>query len=173
MRGLRRDRAVEKGGNKSIIIDSLEFAQSQNSVAGQIEVASLERLSDVLLDERGALSFTVTGEWLEGKGFLRVELAGELLLKCQRCLAELPYPIHLSRRLALIETPDEWDDEALEDDGYDEIPAERELDVKLLLEDEILLELPVSPHHSACKPPQFDDGNANILPFAALAKLKR
>ena len=166
----------EEGQRESTVIDSLEFARQQSRMAGQIQIARFERLSDVLFDRCGELSFTLAGEWQEegkGKGFLNLQLDGDLLLKCQRCLEELAYPIHLSRTLALVVSQGEWDDEALEEEGYDEIPAEKELDLAGLLEDEILLALPVAPSHADCTVPRFAGNDSNVLPFAALAKLKR
>jgi hypothetical protein len=48
----------------------------------------------------------------------------------------------------------------------------RELDVAELVEDEILLALPVAPRHEKCGLPGAADAGERINPFAALSGLK-
>jgi uncharacterized protein len=52
------------------------------------------------------------------------------------------------------------------------LPVERELDVAELVEDEILLALPVAPRHEKCGLPGVADAGERINPFAALSGLK-
>ena len=60
----------------------------------------------------------------------------------------------------------------LDDDTRDFLPVVRELDVVELVEDEILLTLPVAPRHERCGLPGSADVGERENPFAALAGLK-
>ena len=69
------------------VIDSLEFARSEQELAGELSVACLERLHDVLTDTDGTLCYVVRGGMDERqRPFLELEVDGELQLQCQRCL---------------------------------------------------------------------------------------
>jgi uncharacterized protein len=108
----------------------------------------------------------------EGKSFLSLRITGNLNLRCQRCLSPLPYPVAIDTRLMLVGPGEEWPDEELEDDGTDAIEASRELAVLPLVEDEVLLDLPVVPRHEGCALPVKVETESRPTPFAALAKLK-
>jgi uncharacterized protein len=111
----------------------------------------------------------------QGTHFLDVSVIGQGQLRCQRCLNSLDYPVRLETRLLLL---DQASLDALEDEEeeFDSILADIHLNVLDLLEDEILLSLPIAPKHElgAC---QMTDGvnthREEKNPFAVLAKLKR
>ncbi|HHW65861.1 MAG TPA: metal-binding protein, partial [Rhodocyclaceae bacterium] len=63
-------------------------------------------------------------------------------------------------------------DEELEDDEVDAIEIDGGLDVMALLEDEILLALPIAPRHQVCEAPRPEGGASKESPFAALASLR-
>ncbi|MBB4010888.1 uncharacterized metal-binding protein YceD (DUF177 family) [Niveibacterium umoris] len=63
-------------------------------------------------------------------------------------------------------------DDELEEDSFDAIAAERNLDVLALIEDELLLALPISPRHEVCDTPQPRERDDSASPFAALASLR-
>jgi uncharacterized protein len=68
--------------------------------------------------------------------------------------------------------------DALEDDDeeFDSILADTHLDVQDLLEEDILLSLPIAPRHEsgACQIKNGEDGHGGVKsPFAVLAELKR
>ena len=54
----------------------------------------------------------------------------------------------------------------------DAIELDGELDVLALVEDEILLALPIAPRHQVCDAPQPEGGTSKESPFAALASLR-
>ena len=64
----------------------------------------------------------------------------------------------------------------MESDDYDAIPASRELSVRSLVEDEVLLALPIVPRHADCLPPVVAGAEieeSEPSPFAVLAGLKK
>lgn len=155
------------------VIDSLEFAREARALSGSVPVALLERLADVLVDMAGSLDCEVRGgRDGEGKPYLDLHVAGSLNLRCQRCLSALVFEIDIGSRLLLVTPGAEWPDEELAEDGPDAIEASREQAVLPLIEDEVLLALPVAPRHENCRPPVAVDNEHRPSPFAALAKLK-
>jgi len=158
----------------NVLIDSLEFARGERRMAGVVPVRSLQRLADVLADAEGELSWVVRGEFGEDrKPFLVIEVTGEIRLICQRCLAGLPYDLDIESRLLLVPPGRPWPDEDLEDDSADPIEALEQQPLLALVEDEVLLALPIAPRHESCATPGFDDGRAAASPFATLAQLKK
>jgi uncharacterized protein len=156
-------------------IDSLDFARNGRRISGEVQIAELPRLLDILENPQGILSYAVQGGVdKQGTHFLDVSVTGQGQLRCQRCLDGLDYPVQLETRLLLRDQPSL---DALEDEEeeYDSILVDIHLNVLDLLEDEILLSLPIAPKHElgAC---QVTDGvnthREEKNPFAVLAKLK-
>jgi uncharacterized protein len=157
-----------------ILIDSLEFAREGRRLTGKWPVNSMSRLADILADDGGSLSWVVWGECdPDHKPFLIIEVAGELHLKCQRCLGALTHELKIRSRLQLVPRGAVWPDEDLEDDRVDPIEAAADQPVRTLVEDEVLLALPIAPRHQSCMLPGYDDGSEVASPFAVLAKLKK
>jgi uncharacterized protein len=150
-------------------------------LSGWLEPTQLPRLADVLFDRTGRLEFSVSGEATAGprgnSAALKLSVDGMLRLTCQRCLGALEYPVRIRSRLNLVEPGACWPDDggagAIEGDDGDAIEAERELDIAALVEDELLLELPIAPRHEDCAVPAGTAGSSAASPFASLARLKR
>lgn len=156
------------------VIDSLEFSRERRDLAGEVAIASLARLSDLLFDAEGAVDFSVSGEiGGEGRKFLAFAIDGALHLKCQRCLGRLDFALQLRNRLLLVAPGEAWPDETLEDDSFDAIAAERTLDLLPLVEEEVLLAMPQAPRHDVCSAPDFEHDRQADNPFAALTGLKK
>jgi uncharacterized protein len=163
------------------LIDSLDFAANRREISGEIPIAELQRLQDVLETSRGILQYTVQGGVdKQGIHFLDVGVAGQCRLRCQRCLEGFDYPVRLDTRLLLRDQAslDELDSEAdgTAEEEYDSILADKHLDVLDLLEDEILLSLPIAPKHAlgTCQATDRENLQGAVKnPFAVLAELKR
>lgn len=161
-------------------IDSLDFARNGQHLSGVLPIAELSRLLDALETSQGVLQYTVQGG-VDKKGaqFLDVGVAGLCRLRCQRCLDGLDYPVRLDTRLLLRDQAclDVLDDEAGdEEEPFDSILADMHLDVFDMLEEEILLSLPIAPKHELGACQATDGQNVRVdeeNPFAVLAKLKR
>ena len=95
------------------------------------------------------------------------------MLRCQRCLEGVKFTLGIKSRLQLIGPGEEWPDEDLVDDSADAVVAEKELAVLTLIEDEVLLALPIAPRHEQCESPLANAGGQGSSPFAALAALKK
>lgn len=160
-----------------MVIDSLEFARRHGTLSGRLQLGTLPRLAEVLFDASGSLEYEVSGEAAGGEAFLSVKLDGQLLLTCQRCLGALEFRLSVRNRMMLIEPGSPWPDDGqvggLEDEACDAIEASRELDLAPLLEEEVLLALPIAPRHERCEPPVAATASKEASPFAQLARLKR
>lgn len=157
-----------------IFIDSLEFARDGRRLTGTFPVFSLRRVADMLADDSGILSWIALGETdADRKAFLLIEVVGEFQLICQRCLGALAYGLEIKSRLQLVPHGAAWPDEDLEDDRVDPIAASDSQSLLALVEDEVLLALPIAPRHQSCSLPGYDDGSPVASPFADLAKLKK
>ncbi len=164
-----------------LVIDSLDFARRGQKMSGEIPVAELPRLRDVLENQRGFLKYAVQGVFDEqGNPALHVSIAGSCQLRCQRCLSALDYAMQLDTRLLLRSQAelDALDESTIEgqEEEFESILADAHLDVLDLLEDEILLSLPIAPRHEEGACQAILSGSAQEEkqhPFAVLAKLKR
>jgi uncharacterized protein len=92
-------------------------------------------------------------------------------LCCQRCLEAIEHPIEVRSLLEFVDSDGDLTQEELEDDSRDFLPDQKELDVAVLIEDEILLALPIAPRHDDCLPGAAR-GSANVSPFSVLAGLQ-
>jgi uncharacterized protein len=158
---------------QGMVIDSLEFARRHGTLSGSLDPSSLPRLAELLFEGGGNLEFAVTGETTGAEAFLALSVDGLLQLTCQRCLGGLRHPVHIRSRLLLVAPGARWPDEELEEDEYDAVEAAHELNLVPLLEEEILLALPIAPRHAECSVPGFMPAAEAVSPFAGLAGLKR
>lgn len=158
----------------SAVLDGLEFARHGRRLAGRVRLASLPRLADVLADDGGEIECEVLGESdREGSAFLVMRLEGEVGLRCQRCLETLIVPLRVASRLLLVPPGRQWPDEELAEDDYDAVEAGKEMALLPMIEEEVLLALPIAPMHESCEPPAATNDEQAPSPFAALAKLRK
>ncbi len=154
------------------VIDGLEFARTGARLQGAWPVANFPRLRDALHADAGALDYEVQGVPQEqGRPALRLRLAGVLQLTCQRCLGALEFPLRIEVSLLLAATQAEIDAEPLEAGGAERIVAGREMPVHDLIEDELLLAIPIAPRHERCAGGAAEGAGERQSPFAGLRGL--
>jgi uncharacterized protein len=166
-----------------LVVDPARFAREQARAAGTVAPAVLPRLGEVLFDAQGAIEYSVSG-FLTPKQqpALRLEIHAEIRLRCQRCLGPLRVAAELRREIVLVDCVDEFGQSTEEEDSVDIIPAVSRLDLGGLIEEEILLGLPMAPRHAEgeCRVQALEQttgpGRAASQeassPWAALARLK-
>lgn len=156
------------------LIDSVEFARAAEELSGSVPVRELGRLADSLYDADGALYFALRGGRDVRQRFrLRLAVNGNIDVQCQRCLGKLVFPVATDTNLLVLSDDDAGETGGIED--LDGVPAGPAVDVWSLVEDEVLLALPLAPRHAEgeCSPAVKEAGDAIVSPFAALAKLKQ
>jgi len=158
-------------------IDSLDFARNGMELHGQVAVAEMPRLQDVLASPEGQVGYVLRGlPSKNGKPMLELKLEGSCQLCCQRCLQGLLYPISTVSHLVPVPESELPESGELEDeDEMDYVPADAHMDVLNLIEDEILLGLPLAPRHElgVCKAAMESPSNDEKNPFAILRGLKK
>jgi uncharacterized protein len=112
------------------------------------------------------------------RAWLRLQARAGVARECQRCLQPVLLSLNVDRAFAFAPTEDEA--AAQDADSEDDVLVlSRQFDLRELVEDELLLALPIVPMHEHCSAPWLsaqpgeaaaDDAPAH--PFAALAALK-
>ena len=143
------------------LIDGFEFAKAGSSLSGEWPLAELPRIRGELHSERGTLHFELEGVPEEqGRPALRLRVSGVLDLTCQRCLEPLEHPLRAEALLLLYAGEPEFAALPVDAEGPERIFAEKEMPVRDLIEDEVLLAIPYAPRHERCEP----RGRAEIAP---------
>jgi uncharacterized protein len=156
------------------VIDGFEFALAGATRTGIWPIAAFPRLRDMLASELGEASYEVQGVRDElGRPALRVQVCGRLQLRCQRCLEVLDFDARTDETLVLAQSQAEIDAEPANVHAADRVVAGREMPLRDLVEDELLLALPYAPRHESCSPVAAGDGQETTSPFAGLRGLVR
>ena len=163
--------------SEQALIDNLDFARNGRTLSGNAPLAGFERLQDSLLSSQGVVNYTLSGKiGVKGEPLLICSIDGKLVLQCQRCLEALEYPLHIESQLRLVQGATQFDDLDDGDEDADSIPVSAEMDVLALVEDEILLSLPISPlhdpDHCLAKGGEVPVNEKGSNPFGVLAALK-
>jgi uncharacterized protein len=170
-------------------LDVAAFAKEAGQLSGDWPIGQLDRLAEFALadepaSEADSVTWRVRGEQRAMRGgefqvWLHVTAETGLPLECQRCLKSVHVPLTIERSFLFVHGEDAA--AQLDADSEDDVLAlTRALDLRELIEDELLLALPLVPRHEVCpvplqvKPSAEDDmANDKPNPFAALAALKR
>lgn len=162
------------------VIDSLKFAASDDCVTGWLALSDMLRLRELVVDATGCLVCSLAGYRAEGELAgrlgLMLRVSGRLGLTCQRCLGRVELNCDIARLLLLVPDGAVWPESELEAEDYDAIPADSEMVVAMLVEEEVLLALPLVPRHECCglpadTVPVAEEGA--VSPFAVLTGLKK
>src|SRR3546814_943054 len=131
------------------ILDAWRMVAARRGFTGRLPLSSMPRLRDALLDDGGEATFALQFDrdslqvpYVE----LRIEAA--LPLQCQRTLQRFEFPVEIVQRLGLIAAGgDEEVEEAALPEGYEalQLPADGMLRPAELVEDELILAIPVVP----------------------------
>ena len=159
------------------VIDSLEFVRAQQQLSGSLPVVGFTRLEDLLFDTQGSLEFMLQGSRDErNRPRIEVTVAGPLHLQCQRCLGLLDYEVEVRNMLLVVPAGAQPDEDMEDPEAPDVLEADPELEVADLVEDEVLLSLPIAPRHpeGACESRLKKDQTAEpASAFAQLAALRQ
>jgi uncharacterized protein len=167
-------------------LDVKAFAEEGGHLAGQEPVHSHARLLAETQGRGGdtAVAWSVSGHLrnpmhVNPQVWLHLEAATTLSLVCQRCLNPVDVPVRVERdfRFVADEQAAAAEDEEAEEDV---LAMSHAFDLLELVEDEVLMEMPLAPRHDACPPVQLevaDEGFEGASarrenPFAVLGRLK-
>ena len=171
-------------------LDIRAFAQAAARLQGQASLADWPRLREESLPSLPlppeGVRWQLQGQTQPVTGGapqlgLQLQAQAVLQLQCQHCLAPVPETVQAERSFIFV--ADEATAEALDEDSEaDVLVLSRDFDALALVEDELILALPLVPRHAVCPESlpreaadeAFSEAEAERPhPFAALAALKK
>lgn len=166
-------------------LDVSAFARAQGHVQGGSALKAWTRLREESLPEGWEtlqVQWQMLGRLQPRTGsadevWMHVQAHAEVQMQCQRCLTPVVLPLSVDRDILFVAdeaTAAELDD-TLDDDV---LVLSKDFDALALVEDELIMALPLVPRHEVC--PQAlpapsvgeEDLPERVHPFAALAALK-
>ncbi len=175
-------------------LDARRFAEASGRLQGECPVNELPRLAadlhpQGLVDANASVAWQADGEVRGAEQaaaaavWLHLHAQATVPLTCQRCLGPVATPLVVDRWFRFVAT--EAQAEAEDDDAEEDLLAlEPRSDLMAVLEDELLMALPLVPMHEVC--PQTLPSSAGRLPqetggmeprrenpFQVLSKLKK
>ena len=169
-----------------IRLDVKALAQGNGEISGHDLLSRYERQAQDLQGQGPdlALNWSARGESRLGPDgkpayWLHLSLDTALPLVCQRCLGPVLVPVDIHRSFRFVAS----EDEALaQDDEVDEdlLVLSREFNLAELIEDELVMDVPLIPRHEVCPVPvKLEAADADFAaptsvkphPFAGLDKL--
>jgi uncharacterized protein len=165
-------------------VDVQALAVHGSAIEGRVALADLPRLCDSNDDPAAPVIWSAQASRPERPEadalvHLHVVAQADVTRHCQRCLEPMPIELRIDRRLRFVRSEEQAArlDAESDDDVLALAPA---LDMLELIEDELLLELPLVPRHDRCvdlaslgSRALSDAVAATPNPFQALAGLKR
>jgi uncharacterized protein len=150
-------------------LDAVVLARSEARVERQFPVAAFARLLDRLAEPAGQVSaraeFRQAGQWPAA----RLVVTADVVLTCQRCLGPV-------RRALASEAQVVFADEAAPGlpEGSETVGGDpHRLDFAALVEDELLLALPIIPAHDAGEACTLPAGDGNETDASDTAEMRR
>lgn len=149
---------------------------------GTISIAALPRLAAAIADTRGQARAELQALHDGGQVSVQGKVEANLVLTCQRCFGNLDFPVKADINLAWVRSEKEATGLP---DAYEPLLSESgRVDIAELIEDELLLALPISALHASpqecgteirgtSRQPVTDTKTARRKPFAALEVLRR
>ena len=167
-------------------LDVKQAGQTALQLSGQDQLVNYERLMEETagLGAQNPLNWSVRAALQpDAQGlpqvWLFLSLSTSLPQTCQRCLGPVDVPLTIERAFRFVETEAQAEQE---DDASPEdlLVLSRDFDLAALIEDEVLMDLPVVPRHETCPVPvklaavdaDFEEIAPKPNPFAVLAGLK-
>lgn len=155
-------------------LDFTKLAEHQTRLKGTLPLRTMSRLKNLLADSEGEVTIEADFDRdLQHKSFLDLKINTCLVLQCQRCLENFEFP--MSIQVLLTPIFDQQVSQSLQ--SYEPLMVIEGEPVILqnIVEDEILLNLPLVPKHpkNVCPVVLSSDEEKPVeSPFAVLSKLK-
>ena len=169
-------------------LDVAAFAKAGAVMEGQDPLSAFERLAQEAQSsgEGAQVAWYAEGEHVAetagpGHLWLHLEVDAQVPMVCQRCLGVAQMALQVDRSFRFVK--DEATAEALDDEAEEDLlPISKDFNLRELIEDELLMALPLVPMHDEC-PEQvpmeaasedFDQvSTEKANPFAVLAGLRK
>ena len=143
---------------KRIVIDTVKFARNGQEMIHSFSVEDLQRVKDIVGDFGEEIEAKLEGGVLKtGKPFIDLSIKADLPLTCQRCLELMNFELNSSTRFIIAFGKSELTDLSDEPDDVEFLIAEEDADVVAMVEEELLLRLPMAAKHEdgKCREPEW------------------
>ena len=168
-------------------LDAWRMLAARRTFDGAVPLTAMHRLRDALEQPEGSVSYELAFD-RDGLDvpYLQITARAELPLVCQRTLQRFLLPVAVEQRLGLLASDDQ---EAALPEGYEALVPDADGTIRPLelIEDELILAIPVVPVDPASEPvalawppepassgtAEGHEGAARTNPFAVLADLKQ
>ena len=169
-------------------LDVAAFAKAGAIIEGQDPLSAFERLQQEAQapSDGVAVVWSAEGEHVPETGgaghfWLHVQAEGHVPMTCQRCLNMADIALYVDRSFRFVK--DEAAAEAMDDEADEDLLAmSKDFNARALIEDELLMELPLVPMHDECpevmpmasSDDDFEEASTGKPnPFAVLAGLRK
>ena len=158
------------------VIEPMRLADKGARLQGDLQLSKMTRLAPLLQEQAGTVSVDISfSKNDEGIQCINGNVKAQLKVLCQRCLEPMEIPVCVDLRLELTDT---LTAEPRIYDNYEPLLVTAEtLSLVELVEDELLLALPISPMHPegecATALVQYTAIHTRDNPFTSLSSLKR
>lgn len=163
-------------------IAPLKLAAAGGRLEGELPLAAMRRLASLLSTSQGSVAVALTGGIDEqGILFIAGHLETVVQMTCQRCMESMRVPLSVDFRLGLVQSESQCN--SLPRAYEPLLVSEGDIVLSELVEDELILVLPIVPRHedvSCCEAAGFvlprlqEDPRAwaeQANPFASLSEL--
>lgn len=159
------------------LIDPSHLSTKPLVLEGTFKPEELGRLEDSLANGDGELHYRITAALdPQRRKVVSCIIKGFVFLTCQASLEAFRHEISVDDRLVLVDEESQLPPVEEESDTEDYLVADEPLDIRDLVEDAVLLALPMVPRKPGLEEPREGDGTPAVErpnPFAALASLKK
>jgi uncharacterized protein len=134
-------------------IDTSSFARNGASREGQLELRAMPRLGASLVNRHGTVSYHCEG-FVDAlrRPSMRLAVHGSLPLRCDRCGAQTDFELAVERVFFFVDTEAELAAIPVDDSPEEALLGSAHFDLAELIEDEAILQLPISARHPDCAP---------------------
>jgi uncharacterized protein len=161
---------------EELLIHLDQLSDKPTVFEGRIDIEEFPRLEDCLATRELDLHYTVTARLdKQRRKVVSCIIEGFVFLTCQTSLEAFRHELKIDERLVLVEHESSLPPIEEESDAEDYLVADGPVDVLDLVEDAILLALPMIPRKPGIgdEAMSIRDEAAGRSPFAALASLKK
>jgi uncharacterized protein len=129
------------------IVDATLLAARGATVDRDVRLADLPRLAEFAVDDRAVAHLKTQFHFADKRVAIAGKAQAELQLKCQRCLGPVIVPVNDDFHVVLIRSEEEMDQLPEQQDAV--VAEAARLNVVWLLEEQLLLAMPLVPTHSS------------------------
>ena len=158
------------------LIDPQRLSPRPQVLEGTLKPGDLERLEDSLANGDGELRYRITAHLdAQRRKVVSCIIEGFAFLTCQTSLEPFRHDVSIEERLVLVESESQLPPVEEESETEDYLVADEPLDIRDLVEDAVLLALPMVPRKPGLEASRQgrEDAVRKESPFAALASLKK